>query len=204
MVETQIRARGVKDPNVLSAMKRVPREDFVGRATRGLAFADSPLSIDCGQTISQPFIVAYMSELLQVGRDHKVLEIGTGSGYQTAVLLELADRVFTVEFIPKLHTQARVRLLSERMPPERFRLGDGHAGWPEEAPFDRIMVTAAASTIPPALVDQLAPGGRMVIPVGDPSEVQQIHVVTRDERGRTSCARDIGVRFVPLVSGQGA
>ena len=201
MVETQIRARGVRDPAVLEAMVRVPREDFVSLRLQPVACSDHPLSIDCGQTISQPFIVAYMTEQLAVRSGDKVLEIGTGSGYQTAVLLELTEEVYTVETIPKLRAAACERLAGDTMPESRFLLGDGHTGWPEEAPFDRIMVTAAAVSIPDALIDQLAPGGRMIIPVGEPNDVQQLHIVTRDDSGRVADSNDIGVRFVSLVSG---
>lgn len=200
MVETQIRARGVKSREVLGAMARVRREKFVRESDRALAYADGPLAIDCHQTISQPYIVAYMTELLAVEPEHKVLEIGTGSGYQTAVLLELTNQLFTIETIPELFDAARTKLASARMPEGRFRLGDGHAGWPDEAPFDRIMVTAAAEVIPPALVKQLKSGGRLVIPVGLPAQTQYLHVVTKDADGETSDRRDIGVRFVPLVA----
>lgn len=200
MIESQLRARGIKHAAVLAAMARVPREEYVRESDRALAYADGPLAIDCHQTISQPYIVAYMSELLAVEPEHKVLEIGTGSGYQTAVLLELTKQLFTIETIPELFESARARLASPRMPERRFRLGDGHAGWPDEAPFDRIMVTAAAEAIPPALVKQLEPGGRMVIPVGPPAQTQYLHLVTRDADGETSDRRDIGVRFVPLVA----
>ncbi len=200
MVETQIRARGVRDPAVLRAMALVPREEFVRPASVAQAFGDHPLAIDCGQTISQPYIVAYMTELLMVRPGDKVLEVGTGSGYQTAVLLELAEEVFTIEFIPELHAAARKRLAGDRMPADRFLLADGHAGWPEEAPFDRIIVTAAATEMPGALVGQLAQGGRMVIPIGEPEEVQRIVVVSRDESGEAREEPGISVRFVPLVS----
>ena len=200
MVETQIRARGVSDPEVLAAMSRVPREEFVRPSSVAHAFGDHPLAIDCGQTISQPFIVAYMTELLAIRPGDKVLEVGTGSGYQTAVLMELADEVFTIEFIPELYAAARKRLAGDRMPLERFRLADGHEGWPEEEPFDRIIVTAAAEEIPYALVEQLAHGGRMVIPIGAPQEVQRIFVVIRNEGGEVREFPDISVRFVPLVS----
>jgi protein-L-isoaspartate(D-aspartate) O-methyltransferase len=203
MVETQIRARGVRDPAVLEAMVRVPREAFVRPDSVAHAFGDHPLAIDCGQTISQPYIVAYMTGLLRVRPGDRVLEVGTGSGYQTAVLLELTEEVFTIEFIPELYAAARKRLAGDRMPTERFRLADGHAGWPEKAPFDRIIVTAAATEMPEALVEQLACGGRMVIPIGEPEAVQRIVVVTRDGRGKLREEPDISVRFVPLVSGGG-
>ena len=200
MVRTQLRARGVKNPAILEAMARVPREDHVRECDRASAYADGPLAIDCHQTISQPFIVAYMTELLEVEQQHKVLEIGTGSGYQTAVLLELTNQLFTIETIPELFEAARAKLTSPRMPESHFRLDDGHAGWPEEAPFDRIMVTAAAGKVPPALVEQLNPGGRLVIPVGLPGQTQFLRVVTRDVAGGVTDRRDIGVRFVPLVA----
>lgn len=200
MIESQLRARGIKHAAVLAAMARVPREEYVRESDRSLAYSDGPLAIDCHQTISQPYIVAYMTELLEVEPGHKALEIGTGSGYQTAVLLELADHLFTIETIPELFESARAKLVSARMPESRFRLSDGHAGWPEEAPFDRIMVTAAANEIPPTLVEQLNPGGRMVIPVGLPAQTQFLHLVTKDAAGKVENRRDIGVRFVPLVA----
>ena len=201
MVETQIRARGVRDLAVLDAMIQTPREEFVRPELRPVACSDHPLTIDCGQTISQPYIVAYMTEQLEVRPDHKVLEIGTGSGYQTAVLLQLANEVYTIETIPELHAAARERLLSDLMPDSHFRLGDGHDGWPEQAPFDRIMITAAARRIPRALIEQLAPRGKMVIPIGETNEVQQLHIVSREESGQVVDREDIHVRFVPLVSG---
>lgn len=200
MVETQLRARGVTSPTVLAAMARVPRENYVRERDRASAYADGPLAIDCQQTISQPYIVAYMTELLAVEPEHKVLEIGTGSGYQTAVLLELTRNLFTVETISELFESARAKLTSSHMPESRFRLGDGHAGWPEEAPFDRIMVTAAAAHIPPDLVEQLKPGGRLVIPVGLPGQTQYLHLVSKNGAGDVEDRQDIGVRFVPLVS----
>ena len=203
MVESQIRARGVRDPAVLAAMARVPREEFVRPSSVAHAFGDHPLAIDCGQTISQPYIVAYMTELLAIRPGDRVLEVGTGSGYQTAVLLELAEEVFTIEFIPELYAAARKRLAGDRMPAERFLLADGHAGWSEEAPFDRIIVTAAAEDPPGPLLAQLKDGGIMVLPVGQSDAVQSLIKVTKTPDG-LDYEELCPVRFVPLIEGLGS
>lgn len=197
MVEAQIRRRGVKDRRVLEAMEKVPRHLFVPGNMAGWAYGDEPLPIGSGQTISQPYIVAYMTEALGLSGGEKVLEVGTGSGYQTAVLAELAAEVFTVELIEDLAGRAREVLEGLGYRNIRFRTDDGSRGWPEEAPFDAVMVTAAANVIPAALEEQLAPGGRMIIPVGVDS--QELVLVSKSERGveRESL---IPVRFVPLVS----
>ncbi len=196
MVEVQLRARGVRDPRVLEAMARVPRHLFVPETERAYAYADEPLPIGSGQTISQPYIVAYMTEALGLSGDEKVLEVGTGSGYQTAVLAELAREVLTIEVIDSLSRAAQERLERAGCRNIRFRVGDGSAGWPEEAPFDAIMVTAAAPRIPEALEAQLGPEGRMVIPVG--TDLQELSLVRRGRKGLQR-ERLIGVRFVPLV-----
>jgi protein-L-isoaspartate(D-aspartate) O-methyltransferase len=196
MVEVQVRARGVRDPRVLEAMARVPRHLFVPEMERAYAYADEPLPIGSGQTISQPYIVAYMTEALRLTGDEKVLEVGTGSGYQTAVLAELAREVLTIEVIDSLSQAAKARLEQAGYGNIRFRVGDGSAGWPEEAPFDAIMVTAAAARIPEALEAQLRPGGRMIIPVG--TDLQELFLVRRGRKGPQR-ERLIGVRFVPLV-----
>jgi protein-L-isoaspartate(D-aspartate) O-methyltransferase len=164
MVVGQIQSRGIKDVRVLAAMRDVPRHLFVPDHLRPQAYEDRPLPIGQGQTISQPFIVAYMTEALDVRPTDRVLEIGTGSGYQAAVLARLAGEVYTIEIVPELARQAAARLMSYAN--VRVREGDGYAGWPERAPFHRMMVTAAPERIPQPLIDQLAPGGRMVIPVG--------------------------------------
>ena len=196
MTETQIRARGVRDPAVLAAMAKVPRHLFVPEGLRRRAYADEPLPIGEGQTISQPYIVAYMTEALALRGGEQVLEVGTGSGYQTAVLAEIAGTVFTVEIVEKLALRARAALDALGYSNVRYRVGDGSAGWAEEAPFDAIMVTAAAARMPEMLEDQLAVGGRMIVPVGTDS--QELVLV---RRGKTGIKRDslLAVRFVPLV-----
>lgn len=196
MVRTQIEARGVRDPRVLEAMRRVPRHRFVPEALEAAAYRDGPLSIGAGQTISQPYIVAFMSEAAEVGPDDRVLEIGTGSGYQAAVLAELAGEVYSVEVVKSLHARAEAVLESLGYRNVSLRLGDGYAGWPEAAPFDAIVVTAAPEVVPKALVDQLARGGRMVIPVGRGD--QQLRVLRKLPGGlREETA--MAVRFVPMV-----
>ena len=198
MVRTQIVSRDISDEGVLAAMRKVPRELLVRPEDGRCAFYDGPLSIGCGQTISQPYIVAYMTELLGLGSGDRVLEIGTGSGYQTAILAELAAAVYTVEIIPELSGRAQRALAAMGYAGIEFRTGDGCDGWPDEAPFDAIVVTAAPESVPPALKEQLADGGRLVIPVG--TSVQYIHRIVRrgddfEDEGL------IGVRFVPLTGG---
>lgn len=166
MVEEQIAARGVADVRVLAAMQEVPRHLFVSESQQHHAYDDHPLPIGYGQTISQPYIVAAMAEALQLAESHRVLEIGTGSGYQTAVLAQLVGMVYSVEVIEALSRMARVALQQAGVRNVRLKIGDGHEGWPEFAPFDRIVVTAAARTMPFGLVEQLAEGGRIVVPVG--------------------------------------
>ncbi len=198
MVDDQIEARGIRDPRVLGAMRKVPRDRFVPPDVVSLAYADQPLPIGHGQTISQPYIVAYMSEALRVTPQSKVLEIGTGSGYQAAILGELAREVYTIELIPELAARARATLESLGYANVHVRTSDGYLGWPEEAPFDAIMVTAAPDHVPQPLVDQLAVGGRLVIPVGDFD--QEIRILTRTPAGIEE-SRTIPVRFVPLRRG---
>jgi protein-L-isoaspartate(D-aspartate) O-methyltransferase len=196
MVETQIAARGVKDPAVLAAMRRVPRHRFVDESARELAHSDGPLPIGAGQTISQPYIVAIMTELARPTRAARVLEIGTGSGYQAAVLAECFGEVYTIEIVPELGRRAEA-LLRELGYANVFpRIGDGYDGWPAKAPFDAIVVTAAPDTIPKPLLEQLKPGGRLVAPVG--TSQQELVVVTRTDQGfvRESI---IPVRFVPMT-----
>ena len=202
MVDRQIEARGVRDPQVLEALRRTPRHLFVPPELAGEAYVDSPLPIGHGQTISQPYIVGLMSELLKVEPDHKVLEIGTGSGYQAAILAQLADQVFTIEYLEPLGRVARERLERLRFDNVEVRIGDGYKGWPEEAPFDRILLTAAPEELPQALVDQLAPGGRLVAPIGPVSGIQTLRLVEKDERGRVTSRDLLDVRFVPMVSSE--
>lgn len=201
MVEKQIRARGVRDSRVLSAMRTVPRHAFVPSEFLAQAYNDQPLSIGEGQTISQPYMVAAMSEALELTGDERVLEIGTGSGYQTAVLSVLAREVFSVETHASLKEEARERLERLGYRNIEIQVGDGSLGWPERAPFDAILVTAAAPLIPPPLVEQLAEGGRLLLPVGS-SEAQQLLRVRR-RGGTLSNERLFHCRFVPLIGRYG-
>jgi protein-L-isoaspartate(D-aspartate) O-methyltransferase len=196
MVRRQIRGRGIATPRVLRAMEAVPRHRFVPEDLRSSAYQDSPLPIGDDQTISQPYIVALMTDLLELDGDEKVLEIGTGSGYQAAVLGELADRVFTIEIVERLAAQARARLAELGYENVEVRAGDGYRGWPEEAPFDVIILTAAPPQIPQPLIDQLAEGGILVAPVG---EVQQELLVVEKTAGGLSSREVIPVRFVPMT-----
>ncbi|MEE8412747.1 MAG: protein-L-isoaspartate(D-aspartate) O-methyltransferase [Acidobacteriota bacterium] len=196
MVTTQIEARGIDHSCVLDAMRRVPRERFVPAPLEHDAYRDGPLSIGRGQTISQPYIVALMTALIEPQPTMRVLEIGTGSGYQAAVLAECVADVYTIEIIPELGRQAAERLESLSYTNIHPRVGDGYDGWPEEAPFDGIVVTAAPSEIPQPLLDQLAVGGRLVIPVGLGS--QDLVVVTRTEEGYVKRV-ETPVRFVPMT-----
>lgn len=196
MIHDQIIARGVKDPLVLEALNRVKRHGFVMPGQERFAYDDGPLVIGDGQTISQPYIVALMTELAGIGPESKVLEVGTGSGYQTAVLAEIAAEVFTVEILPPLAMKARERLEHMEYRNIQFRVGDGHLGWPEEAPFDAILVTAAPEKAPESLISQLREGGRMVIPVGYYSQYLQVITRTRDGLKQEN---GIPVRFVPMI-----
>ena len=196
MVEHQIRGRGIEDPLVLDAMSRVERHRFVRERERDLAYGDHPVDIGFGQTISQPYIVAFMTEALRIGRDASVLEIGTGSAYQTAVLAEIARAVYSIEVVPEHAARAGELLRELGYTNVHVRLGDGYAGWPEAAPFDGIMVTAAPDHIPQPLVDQLKIGARLVVPVGVFN--QDLLVLTRTKDGLREEQR-LGVRFVPLV-----
>jgi len=199
MVREQIQDRGVSDQGVIGAMLAVPRHEFVPADLRDLAYSDRPLPIGEGQTISQPFIVALMTELLQLEAGDKVLEVGTGSGYQAAVASHLADSVFTIEILEGLAEQATRRLSELGYTDVVVRKGDGYYGWTERAPFDAIVVTAAAGHIPPPLVEQLDPGGRMVIPVGGQFQIQQLVLVEKRPDGSVTTRSLVPVRFVPLV-----
>ena len=190
---------GMDDPDVLQAMGRVPRHEFVPQKSRRYSYDDTPLPIGYGQTISQPFIVAEMTRQLQLTSDSKVLEIGTGSGYQAAVLAELTSHVYSIEIIEALHERARETLEKNGYGAIRLSHGDGYYGWPGAAPFDGIIVTCAAGHIPPPLVEQLAPGGRMIIPVGKRFGTQYLILVTKNRDGSITSRNLMPVRFVPLV-----
>ncbi len=198
MVRLQIESRDIRDPRVLDAMRRVPRHLFVPAGSRATAYEDHPIGIGHGQTISQPYMVAFMTDALELRGGERVLEIGTGSGYQAAVLAELCRDVFTVERIPQLAAAAAETLSSLGYTNVSLRTGDGCDGWPERAPFDRILVAAAAPSVPDALRKQLADNGVMVIPVGDWKRTQEI-VVARRTAGAIAIERSIGCRFVPLI-----
>ncbi|MFN7954792.1 MAG: protein-L-isoaspartate(D-aspartate) O-methyltransferase [bacterium] len=187
------------DPRVLDAMRRVPRHEFVPDALADVAYDDRPLPIGHGQTISQPFIVALMSHLARIEPDHRVLEVGTGSGYQAAVLAELAHEVRSIEVVPELAASASKRLARLGYANVEVRCGDGYAGWPEAAPFDAIVVTAAAPHVPPALVEQLRVGGTLVIPVGEPYAPQRLEALHKHDDAHVTTRNVLPVAFVPLV-----
>ncbi len=198
MVERDIAGRGVKDPKVLEAMGTVKRHLFVDESLQDKAYRDHPLPIGEGQTISQPYVVAYMTEALALKETDRVLEIGTGSGYQAAILAEIVREVFTIEIKPGLYQSARERLHLLGYKNIRLKLGDGYLGWPEEAPFDAIMITASTNRIPPPLLSQLKEGGRLVVPLGRTGFYQDLTLV-RKEKGKYQTV-DLGaVAFVPLV-----
>jgi len=201
MVQTQLEASGIEDPVTLRAMRTVPRHDFVLPPDRDRAYGDHPLPIGYGQTISQPYIVAYMTEMLRPGKGMKVLEVGTGSGYQAAVLAEAGAEVFTVEIFEALALAAEERLDRLGYGAVQLRYGDGFFGWEEEAPFDAIIVTAAAGFIPPPLVEQLKPTGRMIIPVGSIYGIQNLILIEKDDRGDVTTRTLLPVRFVPFLRG---
>lgn len=199
MVTEQIESRGVTDKTVLQAMRRVPRHAFVSEGMSGNAYGDSPLPIGHGQTISQPYIVAYMTEQLELEPGEKVLEIGTGSGYQAAVLAEITSKVYTIEIIKELAVQASKRLKRLGYRNVKSKQGDGYFAWEEHAPFDAIIVTCSAGHIPPPLLKQLAPGGHMVIPVGSVYETQSLIKVRKNAEGRIRSQELMAVRFVPMT-----
>jgi protein-L-isoaspartate(D-aspartate) O-methyltransferase len=198
MVADQLEGRGVHDPGVLTAMRRVPRHLFVPPEERLHAYEDRPLPIGHGQTISQPYIVALMTELARPRPGDRALEVGTGSGYQSAVLSGLVAEVFTVEIVEELGREADRRLAELGYANVKTRVGDGYGGWPERAPFDLILVTAAPDHVPPALISQLKPGGRLVIPVGAVYDVQELTLIEKDAAGNVRRQYVIPVRFVPL------
>jgi protein-L-isoaspartate(D-aspartate) O-methyltransferase len=197
MLREQIQARGIRDPKTLAALAKVPRHLFVPDAFRDHAYDDRPLPIGYEQTISQPYIVAFMTEALGLDGTERVLEVGTGSGYQAAILSEIAAQVHTIEIVPELADGAAALLERLGYRNVAVRAGDGYRGWPDAAPFDAIIVTAAPDHVPEPLVDQLAPGGRMIIPVGGTS--QEIRILTRRADGSLEERRSIPVRFVPMT-----
>jgi protein-L-isoaspartate(D-aspartate) O-methyltransferase len=204
MVETQLKGWGrtsITDKAVLGAMLQVPRHLFVPESMRTRAYDDYPLPIGYGQTISQPYIVALMTQALELKPDMKVLEIGTGSGYQAAILAEITPHVFTIEIVKPLCESARARLKNLGYNNVKVAFGDGYYGMKDDAPFDRIIVTCAALHVPPPLFEQLKPGGRMIIPVGGAFETQRLLLVTKDEEGRRASKALELVRFVPLIRG---
>lgn len=192
---------GIRDGLVLRAMAEIPRRLFVPDHLMARADEDHPLPIGLGQTISQPFMVAWMTQALELSGDERVLEVGTGSGYQAAILSRLCAQVFSIEILPELAERARETLSRLGIGNVSIRLGDGSGGWPEEGPFDGVVVTAAAVSVPPALPAQLRPGGRMVIPIGAERDVQFIHLLRKAEDGSVSDQELFAVRFVPLRGG---
>lgn len=201
MVEEQIMRRGIVNADVVSAMRTVPRHLFIAESERQDAYFDGPISIGHGQTISQPYIVASMTETIAINHTSRVLEVGTGSGYQTAVLAEIARDVLSIEIIPELYEQATRLLGCLGYSNIRTMLGDGHSGWPDEAPFDAVIVTAAASHVPSALIDQLSEGGRMVIPLQEHEPERQELVWFHKTLDGVESRVLYDVRFVPLVGG---
>jgi len=199
MVSRQLEPRQVRDPNVLKAMRTVPRHAFMRPGDQAYAYLDTPWSIGEGQTISQPYIVAFMTEALKLDPNSRVLEIGTGSGYQAAVCAEIAREVYTIEIVEPLAKSAAKRLRKLGYKNVSVKAGDGYYGWPEKAPFDAIIGTAAAVRIPPALIRQLKQGGRMILPVENESGFQYLILLTRDQRGKLQQKNVMPVRFVPMT-----
>jgi len=201
LVTEQLIPQGISDSATIAAMRAVPRHEFVPPDQRAYAYLDTPLPIGHDQTISQPVVVAFMTQVVAPRPGMRVLEVGTGSGYQAAVLAETGARVWTIEIFGALAEEAKARLARLGYRGVTVRHGDGYAGWPEEAPFDAVVVTAGADSIPPALIEQLAPGGRLVMPVGDPTVDQQLVLLEKDASGRVASKRLLPVRFVPLLRG---
>ena len=199
MVKDQIRARNVTDERVLEAMLQVRRHEFVPTDKLESAYDDYPLAIGENQTISQPYIVALMTELAALNPGDKVLDVGTGCGYQAAILYAMAARVYTIEILQPLFEQARKRLLAYGFKEDQFRHGDGYNGWPEQAQFDAILVAAATDEVPPELKAQLAPGGRLILPIGPAARNQDLIIIEKDKNGALSERAVIPVRFVPLT-----
>jgi protein-L-isoaspartate(D-aspartate) O-methyltransferase len=199
MVQTQIEDRGITNTAVLAALRKVPRHEFVPEAERLQAYSDHPLPIGFGQTISQPYIVALMTELAEIKRGERVLEIGTGSGYQAAILAEIGGEVYTIEILEPLARSAAEHLKRLGYDTVQVKAGDGYLGWKEHAPFDAILVTAATEPVPPPLIEQLKPGGRLVMPLGQPGETQMLIVIEKDASGKTWTRRVAPVVFVPLT-----
>ncbi len=198
MVRNQLVAGGIRNPEVLQAMMEVPRHEFVPASLRSYAYADGPLPIGHGQTISQPFIVAFMTQALELTKQQSVLEVGTGSGYQAAILGKLAKEVYSIEIVPPLAESATGVLSRLGFENVHVRLGDGYLGWPERAPFDAIIVTCAPDHVPDPLISQLKEGGRLVIPVGEAGGIQQL-VLLRKRNGQVSKEKMLDVRFVPMT-----
>ncbi len=202
MIDTQLRARGIRDPRVLDAMATVHRHRFVPAEVERQAYEDHPLPIGHGQTISQPYIVAFMTEALELAPSDTVLEIGTGSGYQAAVLAQLAGQVYSIELLPELADRARRTLGEEGYTNVQVKAGDGYLGWPEHAPFSKIIVTAAPEAVPAALVEQLAVGGTMIVPVGPQMGHQELRLLRKTPDGVVT-ETSLAVRFVPMVKPPG-
>ncbi len=203
MVSNDIISRGVKDKATLDAMRHVMRHEFVPQELRQSAYHDGPLPIGYGQTISQPYIVAFMTEVIRLQSDFKVLEVGTGSGYQAAVLSQIVDSVYTIEIIEALYSQAKKRLKDLHYDNIQVKKDDGYYGWENKGPFDAIVVTAAAEFVPPPLIAQLKEGGRMIIPIGSPFATQQLLLVTKNG-GKTKTKNLMFVRFVPFTRAKGS
>ena len=202
MVKSQIKARGIKDPKVLKAMETVPRHHFVPKKLQKYSYYDEPLSIGFNQTISQPYIVAFMTEILDLDKDDIILEIGTGSGYQAAVLSLLVKKIYTIEIISELGIEAKDRLKRLGYDNVEVKIGDGYHGWPDYAPFNAIIVTAAPENVPPDLIKQLKKGGKMIIPTGSFDTGQDLKLISKDINGDIKTKNVLPVRFVPLTRNQ--
>jgi protein-L-isoaspartate(D-aspartate) O-methyltransferase len=198
MVKEQLMARDINDPATLKAMQLVPRHEFVPSEMKPYSYSDGPLSIGMGQTISQPYIVAYMTQVLKLQKQDRVLEVGTGSGYQAAILAQLVDSVYSIEIIPELSHKAKNTLSALGYENIVLKIGDGYIGWPEKGPFDAIIVTAGAEEVPEPLQNQLREGGRMIIPVGPHKGIRQLLLISK-KSGKIKSKEVMAVRFVPLV-----